>query len=478
MGFTTAKPVERDDDPRLPTNLETPPPPDDSGFLIVRLKEGAIRGGHTDLRLAAREVGRDDIQTTLDRFRVAAKPLISAVSFERLNELETESWTERVAPQHSLSNYWRVDVRQFRDRMAEIEEALRGLPDVELVYRENSLSEPVYPDDDRYSSRQGYLGEEGVNATPVWRLSNGNGKGMHFIDLEQGWIEGHEDLPAMKIIYNDNRHGTYGYRGDHGTAVVGIVAAQDNGQGVIGITPKLESVSLVSWWHDKNGDDNVANVITAAMNASPRPHVLLIEAQTKSQQHPVELERAAFDAIRNAVNLGIIVVEAAGNGDRNLDALFSFGDSGAIMVGAGTAKPPHNRSIWPGRGGSNYGSRVNCYAWGDGVTSTGYNDLQQYGTTGYTSSFSGTSAAAAIIAGCALLLQGLHVAFTGNRLSPEQMRSLLSNRATGTAQGGGVTEHIGVMPNLARIVASRPDLFPNSPFIEFEINETSDLQAT
>ena len=40
------------------------------------------------------------------------------------------------------------------------------------------------------------------------------------------------------------------------------------------------------------------------------------------------------------------------------------------------------------------------------------------------------------------------------------MRALLSNSATGTAQGGAVEGLIGVMPNLKAIVDSRPDLFP------------------
>ena len=68
------------------------------------------------------------------------------------------------------------------------------------------------------------------------------------------------------------------------------------------------------------------------------------------------MDVADFDAIRLAVALGIVVVEAAGNGGFDLDnytdgagdfvlrrGSVDFKDSGAIMVGASTSTVPHNR---------------------------------------------------------------------------------------------------------------------------------------
>ncbi len=66
-----------------------------------------------------------------------------------------------------------------------------------------------------------------------------------------------------------------------------------------------------------------------------------------------------------------------------------------------------------------------------------------------------------MISGSALLLQGMYFATTGTLLSPQQMRVLLSDSATGTAQGGGVAGNIGMMPNLRSIVQSTLGLVPD-----------------
>jgi len=145
----------------------------------------------------------------------------------------------------------------------------------------------------------------------------------------------------------------------------------------------------------------VADALLAAVAANPRPHVVLIEVQIGALLLPVETDPANFDAIRVAVGSGIVVVQAGGNGSNNLDAWTDgagkqilnrnsadFMDSGAILVGAGTAASPHNRESF-----SNFGSRVDCYGWGDSIVSSGYGDLAGSGNTSYTYTFGGTSGA-------------------------------------------------------------------------------------
>ena len=70
--------------------------------------------------------------------------------------------------------------------------------------------------------------------------------------------------------------------------------------------------------------------------------------------------------------LGIVVVEAAGNAMLNLGTLpqfdrasSSFQESGAILVGGGTSTFPHGRA-----GGTNFGARIDCYAWAENITTT------------------------------------------------------------------------------------------------------------
>ena len=83
---------------------------------------------------------------------------------------------------------------------------------------------------------------------------------------------------------------------------------------------QLGSVRSSSIYSKKRGPLQVADAIVAAAAALPRAHVLLIEVQLgKIAYLPVETEQANFDAIRLATAQGIVVVEAAGNGDQNLD---------------------------------------------------------------------------------------------------------------------------------------------------------------
>jgi len=210
---------------------------------------------------------------------------------------------------------------------------------------------------------------------------------------------------------------------------------------------------------------HVADALIAAISAVPRPHVVLIEVELGVAALPVETDPAVLKAIRLAVGNGVIVVEAGGNGGNDLDSWTDamgkhrlnrnsadFVDSGAILVGAGTAAYPHERSIWPNGDESNYGSRFDCYAWGDSIVTCGYGNLAGSRNNSYMSRFGGTSGASAIIAGAALLIQGMHLATTQTLLSPLQMRTLLSAPALGTTQGTVVPGHIGVMPNLRAIV--------------------------
>ncbi len=126
-----------------------------------------------------------------------------------------------------------------------------------------------------------------------------------------------------------------------------------------------------------------------------------------------------------------------------------FKDSGAIVVAAASSKLPHTRIKY-----SNYGSRIDCFASGENVVTAGlYPRSSGLATNTYSATFGGTSSASAIIAGAAIAIQSITEAKYDFRISPMQMRNLLSSEMYGTSSANGHRlDKIGVMPDLKKII--------------------------
>src|SRR5207245_8466924 len=112
----------------------------------------------------------------------------------------------------------------------------------------------------------------------------------------------------------------------HGTAVLGVIRMVDNTLGGIGIVPNVPSTMAVSEWQNPRFSTWAA--IIAATKALQAGDVLLLETQTVANL-PVEVQDAyqalqnqlVFGAIQTATTLGIVVIEAAGNGGQDLDSI-------------------------------------------------------------------------------------------------------------------------------------------------------------
>ena len=362
----------------------------------------------------------------------------------------------------SFTSYYAIECPAGVDPEA-IARTVAAWSNVETAYVEGGPTPPpLDPSANPRNANQHYedAAPNGIDVRYAW--SQADGSGIGFVDMEQGWTLNHEDLVAAGITIISGVNNAYS---GHGTAVLGEILAVDNTIGDLGIAPNTRA-RVVSQWRSAT-TYNTAEAILSAVSAMSSGDVLLLEAQTTystaSGYVPVEVEQAVFDAIQYATSQGIIVVQAGANGSVDLDTFqdingkfilnrsnADFRDSGAIIVGAASSAVPHTRLSF-----SNYGSRIDCYAWGEDIDTTG-DGWTGNATNLYTSSFGGTSGATPIVAGCALIVQSWQVAHGQPRLTPSNMRALLSDSKLNTASANPGTDLIGVMPNLQAIISRLP----------------------
>ena len=354
----------------------------------------------------------------------------------------------------------------------EILRILRRHNNVELAYLETSPVEPPSLAEVYNPSfiHQGYLipAPTGIDALYAWDREGGDGRGLTFIDIEQGWNFDQENFSI----------GTFPSTGlnfpvfkDHGNAVLGVILMPHHSSDGIGIAPKAKGYVISQWRPD--GSFNTADAILAAVSRLDYGDIMLLEAQImdapgSESLWPVEIQDAVFEVIRLATALGIVVIEAGGNGtnyfgagndlDNYADSTGrktlnpsgpDFRDSGAILVAGGSDKIPHERIRH-----SNFGNRIDCYAWGERVSTAGSHlGPPEIAINSYRQRLSGTSSATAIIAGAAILIQSYTAANHHFRLSPKQMRQILGDDLLGTPSANGRSiDRIGVMPDLKKII--------------------------
>ena len=280
-----------------------------------------------------------------------------------------------------------------------------------------------------------------------------SGTGIKVRDIEYGCNFNHEELnsvnvsiaPGMTISTSAKSSYT-----EHGTSVFGVVMADKGTYGVSGLAYGAQEMILFPEWQ-QSGYDRVFAVSQAIQN-SQSGDVIIYEMQAYDASNnllPAEYDLTVWNLTKAATDAGIIIVEAAANGSLNLDSstyadYMSRGNSGAILVGAGSPSINHFKSTF-----SNYGSRVDVQGWGGNVFTTGFTgsyitiggDLNQ----SYTN-FVGTSSATPMVASCVIVLQSYYHGLTGNYLSPLEMRNLLVN--TGIPQGNPITGNVGKLPNM------------------------------
>ncbi len=347
---------------------------------------------------------------------------------------------------------------------ASLAAALGALPEVESA---EPWPEPMPPPVDLapptpdFSAAQAYAAAApaGIGSAPLSGVAGADGAGARLVDVEYEWRIDHEDLElgAASVIATGTPQSPFPDQGNHGNAVLGILAAPANGYGVTGIAPAAQVRVAAAYTAERLWD--VGYAIERALEVSSAGDVILVEQQicvcgnecgagSQLGAGPVEWFAPWRAVISTATALGVIVVEAAGNGAVDLDAPGCNGrfdraqsDTGALIVAAGSAGTHAPLSF------ATYGSRVDVQGIGEGLTTLGGGGLFDPGDVRqrYQATFGGSSGAAAMVAGVVLAAQGLRLAQGLPPLAPRVARELLVQ--TGTPQAPD-PRAIGPLPDL------------------------------
>ncbi|MCK4806821.1 MAG: S8 family serine peptidase [Candidatus Aegiribacteria sp.] len=427
----------------------------------VRLRFGAL----VDL---SENGALDGIKEVLELTTSYQWERISTVSEEEIDEMESRGEQLTGRDIYNLNNIYvlrfqgDIDVWELAEILQELDGIISAMP-VPLP------QPPPQPPD--FQGMQGYLKAAsftptGIDAIYAWTQTGGDGTGVTVCDLEYSWNYNHNDLTkALGSQINTYVQDPFS-NNNHGTAVLGEMVSDLNGWGTTGICYGAGLKTCGTYYGNPTPWWNVSGAIIVAISHLSAGDVILLEQQWEyvsgSYDYvPIEWWGAyspnaqgynvVYAAIQNAVANGIHVVEAGGNavngGGVNMDLMAWFGDSGAMIVGAGGAYTSGDlKRLYY----SNHGSRFTSHGWGEDVVTTGYGTL--YSSMGvnyyYTATFGGTSSASPMVAGAAACCVGYWVANGNpvNTLTPMMLRTTLAN--TGTLQIFPPSGSIGTRPNL------------------------------
>jgi hypothetical protein len=410
---------------------------------------------------------------------------ICDVSEQRLDQIHARGEANAEKSLYNLNNIYRLRITEGMD-VWEMSGELESLPGVMIarpVPKPTPLPWPGY-----YEPQQGYLDPAsytptGIDARYAWTWwPGGDGAGVTVCDLEYSWNYSHGDLtkaPGSQI--NSNVADPFGDN-NHGTAVIGELFSDKASWGTTGICYNGNLKTCGTYFGSPSPSWNVPGALAVAIANLSAGDVILLENQwdygdpntAYTDFIPIEWwtdvypdtqsYNGVYAAIENAIANGIHVVECGGNGGApgtdigyNTDNLTWFGNSGAIIVGAGGIKTAgqYPEGDLERLCFSSYGSRFDLQGWGEEVVTTGYGHLWNADgpNYAYTDSFAGTSSAAPIVAGAVACCVGYWKNYVSPALpSPDYIRNLLIS--TGTPQVNPGTGHIGPRPDLLAAITT------------------------
>lgn len=285
------------------------------------------------------------------------------------------------------------------------------------------------------------------------------GQGVKIAVIDTGLAENHEDLTNNVITgknFVDNAAGTPHTTDNqsHGTHVAGIIAADDNGKGGIGIAPDAKVSGYCVFPTGENSGAEIADV-KRAINAAVSDGYDIINLSLGGANYDNDYEKI----IKNACEKGVAVFAAAGNDDADCNN-FPAAFSSAISVGA--VNENSSRASF-----SNYGSTVDLSFPGAAIYST---IPSGYGIS------SGTSQACPAAAGTAAVILSAREDIRSKR-GKARVDALLSamksstTKCTDPGMGAGTT----YLPDALKLATEMAA--PEAPVIEV-VNESDYQRGT
>ena len=252
-----------------------------------------------------------------------------------------------------------------------------------------------------------------VGVPQAWKLSRG--KGAVVAVLDTGADSNHPDLEGQFIATRSFvGDGNPLDRNGHGTHVAGTIGAWDNQTGVVGIAPECKLLSgKVLSDGGSGGDSGIAAGIRWAVEQ--KAHIISMSLGSSSPAPRIH------EAIKEAVDLGCIVIAAAGNeGPR--EGTTGYPGSYPEVVSVGAIGQDGRLTSFSSRG------KVD-------VAAPGYQILSTVPGGKY-ARMSGTSMATPLVAGCAALVVGYCLANNIAVPTPKEFLKMLLGASLDRAAPG------------------------------------------
>jgi hypothetical protein len=250
-----------------------------------------------------------------------------------------------------------------------------------------------------------------IRAPTAWAKTGGENAGFVVVDF--GHDDGHPDLFTLNATQCAGIDAGRCYDGElkhwHGTRMMGVITASDNGLGTVGVAPRVPLGSIISYRACRpQVGDCPPGWIRAGIDYA---------GQIRTRAVNVSLSSGPYDATEaNSVALawsrGVVIVAAAGNlatdpagtvvypaGYTNVIGVSGVRQDGSFATQGPCTEVPYS--------GSNYGTHVDLSAPIEALTT--------YGTGRYMHSCS-TSTATAYVTGAAVLVASANPTWTNQQI--------------------------------------------------------------